>query len=840
MSVAATPPPRTPPPPTPEVVFGSASIGGGGGWVDGGTDSEPRCFPLSQMSLGMWKARSHSGLRFLLCKERFVFMVFRRRRMVSTFGRASELVSRYTSLPVPTSPFNLEGGGGAPGSTKAVTHAAPASARAGAAVDATASDATPLQGGTDTPNSAFTIGGGDTPGTHGGERTPVPMGMGVRQPVNVVLAYEVSYADVAGLDYRNPLCDDGRLAIEVRAVTKRAFPSEAAAIEFFDGLERESNDDEKSVVNRSGALRSGRSRSVARGGERRNSAVRRGIKDANTDASKHNHKTYVSPARQGGPGGEKGAGEEASARKRSRVSSISSPSLASRFEAVAPNTGVDAFMPFHVASPGKGAEGADADKENGSGAGRGKTPSGHKSKLSRLGSGSVSWKENGNSSGDGLDGRNEGEGDSTSASAAASTPTLPAVRTPRNRPGLVTNGSTGTPVFDTPKAGAFAGTIGDKSNNRPAETVFTHKTLVVHFADPLLPDALRRRVQSSPGLGLLRLYETGLPPWALFLPQYGFYYRPWLRTLARALFVLVSVLSMSAGFYDLYKHVPGLDAVFTRFWKPLGDFLERHAAARLSILASYLFTQSRMFGPVLAQISSSMRLVRSWTAAVWRPIAVALGPSAVRLWADGYRVFIGPTYAAVSVTWTAFAAATGPAVTSLKSLVPGFSFGMFGTWRALASVETAAKAGVPVVGGGLGGFGLGWIVAAVGDNASLRRNALDWWRTIGVTVLRAVQRILNFAVYLIGRVNIHRMSLGMAARRRFGGVAASAARAHGFKSGASPSASRDDLTDLDSLITGDLTDNLTASRVDGEDVEDDATSGMTSAVTAVDGHEKTE
>ena len=839
MSVAATPPPRTPPPPTPEVVFGSASIGGGGGWVDGGTDSEPRCFPLSQMSLGMWKARSHSGLRFLLCKERFVFMVFRRRRMVSTFGRASELVSRYTSLPVPTSPFNLEGGGGAPGSTKAVTHAAPASARAGAAVDATASDATPLQGGTDTPNSAFTIGGGDTPGTHGGERTPVPMGMGVRQPVNVVLAYEVSYADVAGLDYRNPLCDDGRLAIEVRAVTKRAFPSEAAAIEFFDGLERESNDDEKSVVNRSGALRSGRSRSVARGGERRNSAVRRGIKDANTDASKHNHKTYVSPARQGGPT-EKGAGEEASARKRSRVSSISSPSLASRFEAVAPNTGVDAFMPFHVASPGKVAEGADADKENGAGPGRGKTPSGHKSKLSRLGSGSVSWKENGNSSGDGLDGRNEGEGDSTSASVAASTPTLPAVRTPRNRPGLVTNGSTGTPVFDTPKAGAFAGTIGDKSNNRPAETVFTHKTLVVHFADPLLPDALRRRVQSSPGLGLLRLYETGLPPWALFLPQYGFYYRPWLRTLARALFVLVSVLSMTAGFYDLYKHVPGLDAVFTRFWKPLGDFLERHAAARLSILASYLFTQSRMFGPVLAQISSSMRLVRSWTAAVWRPIAVALGPSAVRLWADGYRVFIGPTYATVSVTWTAFAAATGPAVTSLKSLVPGFSFGMFGTWRALASAQTAAKAGAPVVGGGLGGFGLGWIVAAVGDNASLRRNALDWWRTIGVTVLRAVQRILNFAVYLIGRVNIHRMSLGMAARRRFGGVAASAARVHGFKSGASPSASRDDLLDLDSLITGDLTDNLTASRVDGEDVEDDATSGMTSAVTAVDGHEKTE
>ena len=30
--------------------------------------------------------------------------------MVSTLGRALELVSKFTGLPVPTSPFNLEGG----------------------------------------------------------------------------------------------------------------------------------------------------------------------------------------------------------------------------------------------------------------------------------------------------------------------------------------------------------------------------------------------------------------------------------------------------------------------------------------------------------------------------------------------------------------------------------------------------------------------------------------------------------------------------------------------------------------------------------------------------------
>ena len=118
MSVAATPPPRTPAPLTPpSVVFGAASIGGGGsiGPSRGfdARDVEPGWFPLSKMSVGMWTAgpRWHSELRFLLCKDRFVFAVIRsRRRVVSTLGRALELVSKFTGLPVPTSPFNLEGG----------------------------------------------------------------------------------------------------------------------------------------------------------------------------------------------------------------------------------------------------------------------------------------------------------------------------------------------------------------------------------------------------------------------------------------------------------------------------------------------------------------------------------------------------------------------------------------------------------------------------------------------------------------------------------------------------------------------------------------------------------
>lgn len=457
-------------------------------------------------------------------------------------------------------------------------------------------------------------------------------------------------------------------------------------------------------------------------------------------------------------------------------------------------------------------------------------------------------------------------GVSGSANAAVASPggaPPAAVRTPGD--GVPSDG--GTPSFGVHEPGPSAYLAASSEGARKRGTrysrgfvpaVYTHETLVVHFSHPSLPDALRRRVQ-SPGTGLLRLYETGLPAWALFLPRYGFYYRPWLRTLARGLFALVSVLSMMAGFYDLYKHVPGLDAVFTRFWKPLGDFLERHAAARLSILASYLFTQSRMFGPVLAQLSATARLARSWTAAVWAPFGGVLGPYSTRLWASALGGPIATNFArlASSAVGAARTVATGVGLGSGGSTG---GFGTVGLWRSVFGA--VARAGVGGSGGAsssssvaMGGFGFGWIASAVGNSASLRRNALEsWWRTVGVTVLRATVRVVNFLVYLIGRVTSHRMSLGMAARRRFGGVAASAARAHGFEhgferefeSGASPAASRDDPRGTTDDLVTDVTD-VTESRVDGdgEGAEDEVTSGTRNAATrnaatTVDGHEKTE
>lgn len=69
-------------------------------------------------------------------------------------------------------------------------------------------------------------------------------------------------------------------------------------------------------------------------------------------------------------------------------------------------------------------------------------------------------------------------------------------------------------------------------------------------------------VQSD--MRLLKLYESGLPAWAIFLPSYGLWYRPWMRRVAWTAFLAISVFSMACGFYDLYKNVPFLKQVTNR------------------------------------------------------------------------------------------------------------------------------------------------------------------------------------------------------------------------------------------------------------------------------------
>jgi len=94
-------------------------------------------------------------------------------------------------------------------------------------------------------------------------------------------------------------------------------------------------------------------------------------------------------------------------------------------------------------------------------------------------------------------------------------------------------------------------------------------------------------------LRLLTLLEAGLPSWVLFLQSYpGFchLYRPWMCPLARALYVLISVITVLIGFFDLYKNVPVLKATASSLFGPLLDWIETwEMVSRIKYLGTMLF-----------------------------------------------------------------------------------------------------------------------------------------------------------------------------------------------------------------------------------------------------------
>ncbi|XAR68130.1 hypothetical protein NMG60_11003152 [Bertholletia excelsa] len=111
------------------------------------------------------------------------------------------------------------------------------------------------------------------------------------------------------------------------------------------------------------------------------------------------------------------------------------------------------------------------------------------------------------------------------------------------------------------------------------------------FNDCNLPFELRDIFMSD--LRLLTLLESGLPSWVIFLQSYpGFchLYRPWIYPMARTLYVLISLVTVVIGFYDLYKNIPILKASASRLFGPLFDWIETwEMVSRVTYLGTMLF-----------------------------------------------------------------------------------------------------------------------------------------------------------------------------------------------------------------------------------------------------------
>ncbi|CAN4103679.1 unnamed protein product [Withania somnifera] len=145
--------------------------------------------------------------------------------------------------------------------------------------------------------------------------------------------------------------------------------------------------------------------------------------------------------------------------------------------------------------------------------------------------------------------------------------------------------------------------------------------LLFRFNDRDLPFKLRDIILSD--LRLLRLLEAGLPSWVIFLQSYPVFcniYRPWMCPLARCFYVVISVVTVLIGFYDLYKNVPVLKATASSLFGPFFDWIETwEMVSRIQYLGTMLFLHN--FQKAFRWFLMTMRTTRSFFSVLTQPMA---------------------------------------------------------------------------------------------------------------------------------------------------------------------------------------------------------------------------
>ncbi|KAG2661866.1 hypothetical protein PVAP13_1KG111580 [Panicum virgatum] len=163
----------------------------------------------------------------------------------------------------------------------------------------------------------------------------------------------------------------------------------------------------------------------------------------------------------------------------------------------------------------------------------------------------------------------------------------------------------------------------DDESAKPLLEPSTYKDVLIcfRFDDHDLPFGLKEVILSD--VRLLTLLEYGLPSWVIFLQSYPVFckiYRPWMCPLARALYVLMSLITVLIGFYDLYKNVPMLKATASRLFGPFFDWIETwEMISRLKYLGTMLFLHN--FQQAFTWSLKIVRSVKSAFSVLTKPIA---------------------------------------------------------------------------------------------------------------------------------------------------------------------------------------------------------------------------
>lgn len=283
--------------------------------------------------------------------------------------------------------------------------------------------------------------------------------------------------------------------------------------------------------------------------------------------------------------------------------------------------------------------------------------------------------------------------------------------------------------------------------------VYSFRSISIEWTDVHVPCALLPVFEKDERL--LKMYESGLPTWAKLLPAYGFYYRPWLRSLTWILFYLFSIFSLAVGFWDLYKTLPGLQEMLAKvvgsLWLPptaVLQWIEEHAQIRLSILLTYLFGKSEIFLFVMKHAGPWWKSV----CALVEPLySSTMGPILLFIKVTGFQM-VQLTYSVASSTVIPVAVflknAFGVIVTPLL-LLWRLAKQSWSTLSLICATFFSSGSGSTAVTGGW----LFWALPAEAVRASLVRS------------LRASNAVWKFTVNICTGISRHRLTLSRRFRR---------------------------------------------------------------------------
>ncbi|KAH8517888.1 hypothetical protein H0E87_005707 [Populus deltoides] len=307
--------------------------------------------------------------------------------------------------------------------------------------------------------------------------------------------------------------------------------------------------------------------------------------------------------------------------------------------------------------------------------------------------------------------------------------------------------------------------------------------ILFRFNDHDMPFKLKQVIMSD--LRLLTLLEAGLPSWVLFLQSYpGFchLYRPWMWPLARALYVLISVITVLIGFFDLYKNVPVLKATASSLFGPLFDWIETwEMVSRIKYLGTMLFLHN--FEKAVTWFLMVTHTTRSFFSVFTQPLVEPLTEILgflLPLW----NIFIEVIESLYSIFWVVIESSCSVLgglleifvwpISVIWSIATSIIYPIF--WIVWEILYAPIRSVLALA--GLVAFTCAWISEMIGDiwkyvNGILQLAAASdarvsscevsmWrslWNDLFSQVFRAVRSILNGFVAFFTACNRHRLSI---------------------------------------------------------------------------------